>query len=379
MSRTRRAGRAAALGAVLALTLAPILAVPAWANMASPSQPGTPAGEPTAALAGLRIARETLTLDLRPLGALRAGDVRFATVEAVYTVDNPGGPRRLPLEFVALGDDVEAAQVWLDGQPVAAERVGRIDVPALWTVADEAPGLDGAPTEYTADVFNPQGLRFTVDLGPGRHSVRVAYRVQAGSYDTSANPNRTWQVAYSLAPARLWAGFGQLDVAVLLPDGWEAAASLPLRAETAGGSRLVGRFAGVPGDVLAVSVRAPAPAGRRLLHGLAFVAAVAVTGVFGALGGLAVGRRGARAAWALPVSLLGGVSAAAALVALRSIADGLGDSDALGYGSMMLSVVVLGPAVIALGTAFAQTVAVAVARRVRPADAVEPLGPWTRN
>ena len=79
------------------------------------------------------------------------------------------------------------------------------------------------------------------------------------------------------------------------------------------------------------------------------------------------------------MSLLGGVSAAAALVLIRTVADGLGDSDAVGYGSMMLNVVVLGPAVILLGTAVAQVVAVAVAKRVSPAVPYEPFGPGTRN
>ena len=367
------------LAAALGVPLVPV-ARPARANMASPVQPGTPAGEPAAALAGLRIARETLTLDLRPLAAPRAGDVRFATVEAVYGVVNEGAARVLPLEFVALGADVEAGQVWLDGVPVPAVAVARLAVPALWTGIDAAPGLDGVPIPYEAEVGTPRGLRFAVALGAGAHQVRVRYRVRAGSLDAGGRANRTWQVAYSLAPARLWAGFGQLDVAVLVPAGWEAAASLPLRraVDADGGARLVGRFAGLPGDVLAVSARAPEPPLRRVLHGLAFVAALAVAGVFGALGGVAVARRGARTAWALPVSLLGGVGAAAALVALRSIADGLGDSNALGYGAMIVNVVVLGPAVVVLGTLVAQVVAGIVARRVRPA-AGETFGRHTRN
>ena len=356
---------------LLALVIALGIAAPVRANMANPVQPGTPAGEPATALAGLRIARETLTLDLRPLGRARAGDVRFATVEAVYGVVNDGPARRLPIEFVALGSGVEAGQVWVDERPVAAQAIANLDVPALWTGIVAAPGFDGEPLPYEAEVGAARGLRFTLAIGPGQHRVRVRYRVQAGSFDGGDHPNRTWQVAYSLAPARLWAGFGQLDVAVLAPTGWNVAASLPLRAEpdttsADGGERLVGRFASLPGDVLAVSVRAPEPAGRRLLHGLAFLAAFVVAGVFGALGGIAVGRTGRRAAWALPVSFLGGVSAAAALLALRSIADGLGDSHALGYGSMMVNVLVLGPAVLLLGTAVAQTVAARVARRVRP-------------
>ncbi len=370
------------------LLLAVLAAAPARANMANPVQPGTPAGEPTAALAGLRIARETLTLDLRRLAAPRAGDVRFAVVEAVYGIVNDGPARTLPVEFVALGQDVGAGQVWVDEVPVEAQRVARLAVPDLWTGIASSPGFDGEPIAYESATSDPSGLRFTLTIGPGAHRVRVRYRVRAGSNDQGDHPNATWQVAYSLAPARLWAGFGQLDVDVVAPAGWDVAASLPLRREPAASDtaavRLVGRFGQLPGDVLAVSARAPAPVWRRPLHALAFGVAFVVAAIFGVLGGIAVGRRGTKAAWALPVSLLGGVSAAAALVLLRSIADSLGDSSALGYGSIMGSIFLLGPAMLLLGTAVAQTVAAATARRTRRAMAAqrppyEPFGPEMRN
>ncbi len=375
-------------GLLLLLLAATVVATPARANMASPVQPGTPAGEPAAALAGLRIARETLTLDLRRLAAPRAGEVRFAIVEAVYGIVNDGPTRTLPVEFVALGQDVGAGEVWVDEVPVQAQPVARLAVPDLWTGIASSPGLDGEPLPYEAETGAPRGLRFTLAIGPGAHRVRVRYRVRAGSYDGGAHPNRTWQVAYSLAPARLWAGFGQLDLEVIAPAGWDVAASLPLRREPAASDtaavRLVGRFGQLPGDVLAVSARAPAPVWRRPLHALAFLVAFAIAAIFGVLGGIAIGRRGAKAAWALPVSLLGGVSAAAALVMLRSAADGLGDSSAMGYGSIMTSIFFLGPAMLLLGTAVAQTIAAATARRMARAMASrgaprEPFGPEMRN
>ena len=274
-----------------------------------------------------------------------------------------------------LGRDTRSAQVWLDGVPVPVQMHGRLDVPALWTGIAETPGLDGEPLAYEASLADPAGLRFTLAVGPGQHQVRVQYRVRAGSNDAGTHPNRTWQVAYSLAPARLWAGFGQLDVTVLVPEGWDAAASLPLRDD--GGGRLVGRFAGVPGDVLAVAVRAPRPAGRRVLHGLAFLAAVVVAAAFGALGGIAVGRRGARGRRGRCRSRCSAASPPPPrLVVLRSIADGLGDSVAIGYGAMMTNILILGPATLALGTALAQTVVAIVAGRVQTerSEPYEPFG-----
>ncbi len=333
--------------------LAVLLAVPAGANMASPVTPGTPAGEPVVALDGLRIARETLTLDLRPLRLGRP----FGVVEAEYRIVNPGEARTLPLDFVALGQDVGAAEVWLDGRPVAAERVDALAVPPSWRVATRTPALGGDAVPYQADdgLGTPRGLRFTVTVPTGQHAVRVRYRVRLGSYDDGSHPNRVWQLAYSLAPARLWGGFGQLDVSVLAPDGWDVAASLPLRAEA---GALAGRFRGVPGDVLAVSARAPAPALRVPLRVAGVVVGLVVVAFFGFLSGRLAARAG-RSAWsALPGSVLGGVVGGIAFAALVMTADDLGDSTAHGYGTVLAMMFYLGPTAIAVGAALAQAVAV---------------------
>lgn len=340
----------------------------ASANMASPVQPGTPVGEPAASLTGLRVVREALRIDLTPLGRGRP----FARIEATYRIDNPGGdgaanggePRTVPLEFLALGGDLSAAEVTFNGRPVEAERVDSLAVPAAWTAATQTPALGGDPAPYEAEdvVGTPSGLRFTLTVPRGQHVVEVRYRVRVGSYDAGDHPNRVWQVAYGLAPARLWAGFGQLDVEVAVPEGWEAAASLPLRRE---GDRLVGRFPGVPGDVLAVSVRAPAPAGRVPLRLGAALGALLVVGFAGWIGGRLVARSGRSAWWALPASFLGGVGAAALLVALVGVADDLGDSSAYGYGTLMGMIFLGGPLALVVGTALAQAVAWWTARRLR--------------
>lgn len=348
--------------AVALLAALVALAPASRANMASPTEPGTPAGEPPTALQGLRIARERLVLDLTPFARARGtGAVRYARIEAEYQIVNEGAARRVPLAFVALGDDVEAAQVWLDGEPVAARRLNAMPVPDAWRIATATPALDGSePAPFEADALPATGFGFALDVPPGRHRVRVAYRVRAGSYDAGGHPNRVWQLAYSLAPARFWAGFGVLDVAVRVPDGWDAAASLPLRRE---GDALVGQFRGVPGDVLTVSARAPTPVGRLPLRIAAFLTALAVFGFFGWVGGLWTASRDRAAWWALSASFLGGVAGAAAFVALTLTADGLGDSAAFGYGTAIVGVMIVGPLAVVLGTALAQAVAVRVHRR----------------
>ena len=237
-------------------------------------------------------------------------------------------------------------------------------VPPAWTAATQTPALGGAPVPYTADdgLGTPSGLRFVLSIPDGRHLVRVRYRVRAGSYDAGDHPNRVWQLAYALAPARLWAGFDRLDVEVRVPTGWEAATSLPLRREA---DRLVGRFDGVPGDLLAVSVRAPAPALHwpfRIAGGLG---ALVVAGFLGWLAGLWVARAGKTTRAAFPVALLAGVAAAAALIIGVGTADSLGDSSAYGYGTALGLLFVVGPLAIVAGAALAQAVAVVTARRAR--------------
>ena len=334
------------------LLLLLLLAPAASANMANPVQPGTPAGEPSAALDGLRIAREALTLDLRPLGLAR----RYGVVEAEYRIVNRGEARTLPLDFLALGDDIDQPEVWLDEQPVTAQLVDSLAVPASWRSATQTPALDGDAAPYEADetLGTPTGLRFEVTIPPGQHSIRVAYRVLLGSYDSGEHPNRIWQLAYSLAPARLWAGFDVLEVAVLAPPDWEVATSLPLREEA---GALTGRFRGVPGDILAVSVRAPAPVLTVPFRIAALVVPMVVLLFVGFLAGRVVART-ERSHWAaLPASLLAAVVATVARVALVATAADLGDSAAHSYGALMGGIFFAGPLTLAGGLAIAQAVA----------------------
>ena len=351
-----------AVRSLFAIVLVAVLAAPALANMASPTEPGTPAGEPAAALADLRIARETLALDLTPLGNGRP----FATVEAVYRIVNRIGPRIVPLEFLALGDDVRAAEVWLDGRPIAADFIDSLAVPPLWRIAETTPALDGTPLPYDADdgVGTPRGLRFEVAVPRGIHEVRVRYRVRPGSFDAGDHPNRVWQLAYSLAPARRWAGFGGLDVEVRVPDGWEAATTLPLQRR---GATLVGRFGSLPGDVLAVSARAPVPALYVPLRMAAYGVAMLIVLFVGYVSGRLIGPSGRRVWAALPGAFVGGVLAAASVVALTGVASDLGDSAAFGYGTVTGLIFVVGPIALVAGAAATLAVASVVARRYRSA------------
>ncbi|WP_424522035.1 hypothetical protein [Rubrivirga sp.] len=336
-----------------------LFALPAQANMASPISPGTPAGEPAADLEGLRIARERLVLDLTRIGA-----ADYATIEAEYRIVNAGLARVLPLEFLALGSDLEVAQVWLNERPVEAERVDSLAVPPSWTVVSQTPALDGSAYDYqVSDGFGaPSGLRFQVAIPAGQHSIRVRYRARPGTYDDGSHPNKVYQLAYSLAPARRWAGFGQLDLEVRVPAGWDVATSLPLRRE---GDVLIGRFGGVPGDVLAISARAPASPLRGPVRASSYLAWLVVVGLMGLIAGRLAGQAGKRLWAALPGAIFGGLIAAVVFVILQLVALDLGSSSA-GYGSA-ITVMMGGPLAFVLGIGAAQLVAAWAHRRWRPA------------
>ena len=274
----------------------------AAANMANPSQPGQAAGEPGGQLDQMHVEHEQLNIDLRPLehGAP-------AHVEATYSIRNDGPERNVELVFVAAGLDGTDSGVWLNGQSVSF-RAAEGPLPVSWRPPATTPGLDSAALPYLDG--SPGQLLFTLALAPGRHDVRVSYSARAGAY-SGASPTRFWQLGYVLSPARSWASFGTLDVAVQLPPGWAVATDPPL-ART--GDELRGSFDGVPADSLAISTQSPAPP-FPMLWALLAVAIVAVVGALIArAGGRALGRRRRSSLWLLPVSAVASVIGAFVVV-----------------------------------------------------------------
>ncbi len=65
-----------------------------------------------------------------------------------------------------------------------------------------------------------------------------------------------WQLAFVLSPARQWKGFGELDLTVTVPSGWQAAVRPNL---TRRGDVLTGHFSGIPGDSIGLTTRMPLP------------------------------------------------------------------------------------------------------------------------
>jgi hypothetical protein len=315
------------------------------------SRPGDAVGEaaigisesaPAGSLERVRILRETLVIDLRPLERLRP-----AVVEATYRVRNDGETQNLSLIFIAMavspqmkagssvwrggewviaqGDGDVKRGAWLDDRPLdipTSEDTGEGHIPKEWEPPATTPGLEpgkGALPYKAND--NGDLFGYLVNLPPGEHTLRVRYAARPSAYCDDRTHAIYWQLGYVLAPARDWAGFGGLDAKVLLPAGWRAAASPEMRRE---GAALVGAWDSLPADSLAVTAQTDRQA--REDSGTYWTLLIILSAAFTALAFYAgwkagdwLGRRRRTSAWALLVSPL----VAVALLALASLAADL--------------------------------------------------------
>ncbi|HEX8273616.1 MAG TPA: hypothetical protein VF615_13345 [Longimicrobiaceae bacterium] len=360
------------------LLAAVLLAVPASArgNMAEPytgpARAGHAAGEPSGGLRQVFIERERLHIDLRPLA-----DDRPARVEAVYRLRNDGPARALDLVFVAAALAAGEHGVWVDGRPVASVRDTAGALPPSWRVPAATPALGSdAPLAY--QVEGEGTLSFRVALAPGRHEIRVRYPATSSTWVDEDEITAAQQLAYVLAPARDWAGFGGVDVRVDVPRGWRAAAEPELRRE---GDALVGSWDRVPADALALTVRPrdpnPTPywGGWLLLAALGLYLLVRAGRWFGA----DLGRRG-KGAWlalflGVPLSVAWSVAVTLGLAIVPEMvrnAAGPYSNSGYGYGLVFFGVLLL-PALLVVGTAAVQVAAVRARRRALAA--AEPAAP----
>jgi hypothetical protein len=326
----------------------------AFANMASPWQPGVMAGEPYGVTAGLAIRGERLSVDMRPLA-----DRGDALIHAAYTVDNPLETAVVTLDFVATQIS-DTPTVLVDGQAVPSVRQEDAALPESWIPPETAPSFEADAVQL--ETWKPAGVhRFNATIPPGPHTIDVRYSAVPAHFHGHA-VLREHTVAYALAPARAWQSFGGLDVEVLLPPGWEAK-SLP--ALPRAGDALNARFDALPADHLVVTVRPPpvAPPGTLPLWA-------------GLVGGLAIaiffGTRLARRPRFSALLTLGALATASvAAVALVWLADAalVGDLPAhlksrrhsYGHGMALL----LYSATVFIAAALATAVSFMAARRLK--------------
>lgn len=215
----------------LALLLA---TVSAEANMGNPRSGGSLLGEATG-LSTITITREELSIDLRPLA-----DHGLALVNATYHVDNPGEAKQIDVVFVSGDRPVDFSAV-LDGKPLLVTSLpAHVELPESWR---------GRGDQGNRSV--PLGVR--LEIPAGRHDVVVTYKADASHY-RGHKPMVEHELAYILAPARTWGGFGGLDITVHVPAGWDIDITPPLKRT---GDRLTGTFSSIPADAVDISVHAP--------------------------------------------------------------------------------------------------------------------------
>ena len=226
-----------------------LLPASAEANVGSPHYGGQIVAEPTG-LKDVAITRETLTIDLRPLAVKE-----LAHVEAIYHLDNRGPERLLELLFVSGSRRMADFKVWLGDQPVPSAPASQAEVPKSWQPPKQTPGIhDARGLGYYPDRPGGERIAFSITLPPGPQTLKVRYQAEAAFYHRSDQATVYRQFAYVLAPAKDWGSFGGLDVAIHLPEGWQAAFTPEMARE---GDVLRGSFADLPADAIALTVQAP--------------------------------------------------------------------------------------------------------------------------
>ncbi|MCE9561771.1 MAG: hypothetical protein K8U57_06920 [Planctomycetes bacterium] len=276
-------------------TLSALLVVatagPVGANAGPPASGGQVAGEPVG-VRHIRIVRETLSIDLRPVARNEK-----AVIDVVYQLQNDAPRRPLDLLFATGSNEIAGFVVLFDGQPVPVTLASETAIPDSWKPPRETPGFGGGSgIEYAPGTrpANPVKLvAFSLDVPPGAHTLVVKYTAAVGT-NWRGHPLRYHQFAYVLAPARSWEGFGGLDVAVYLPENWAATTTPDLIRE---GDILRGSFPNVPADSIAITFRASDGSYRSVIEITRWLfGSVAFGGLLVAMGiGRWRGRRAARA------------------------------------------------------------------------------------
>lgn len=230
------------------------------ANMAAPWDQGYLTGEPSADVSDLDVLTEHLTVDFTPLAQDKP-----VRVEARYQISNPGEPRQLELVFVAPG--LRSVVVLHQDKEVAHQVKPMASPPPGWEAPDSAPSFGGeAKTIEYERGEGLSGAHFKIPLASGEQSIKVSYEVTPPVYHPAGRPYREHQFAYVLAPAKHWRSFGELNLELKMPPGFE------YRSEPA--LKLQERFAQLPADAFVITV---ARQGRFVDY------AVGVTGAAGAL------------------------------------------------------------------------------------------------
>jgi hypothetical protein len=277
--------------AVAAASAATFLtAVPALADAAPSWSPGDPVGVPSGAVQDVFIEHEDLSMDLVGLNPSNAnyqqgsGSRPSAAILAAYTLRNDGAAKGIDLVFITASREVSKVGVVFDGATIPAKVGPARPVPPSWKPPTGTPNPGGGP-DLPYATGGSAGLAFHIELGAGRHTMATRYQAAPSVRSGNAEDAQPvwWQTAFVLSPARQWKGFGDLDVSVRVPSGWQAAVRPNLNRR---GDVLSGHFEGIPADSIGVTARMQVPPDWRTIAWIWGMVAIlflsTVTGCVGA-------------------------------------------------------------------------------------------------
>lgn len=108
---------------------------------------------------------------------------------------------------------------------------------------------DKTPYQDHELMYNPyngnlRSAKFTLNLPKGKHQLKAKYKAEPTVYK-NIGVMKGWQFAYSLAPARDWKSFGELNLNIKIPKDWKFFSNLKLDQN---GETLTGNFNEIPAD-----------------------------------------------------------------------------------------------------------------------------------
>lgn len=243
-------------------------AASAWANMAAPSQGAILTSEPNG-LEKIYIRRERLTLDFRGVAETQAS--RTVAVEAVYDIENTDADKTLKLIFVLGINEVKDFNFYLDEQLLPSKFDDYSKLPKQWKAPLSTPWHDNKTLGFFPSDNIQKTALIELTIPKGRHVLKAQYNASPATYSGFA-PRQLYQFAYVLAPARNWAGFGGLDLTILMPEGWELITA-PAMEQT--GATMQKHFDQIPADALGFTFGKPLPPGYYQLDEVFFWLALA--------------------------------------------------------------------------------------------------------
>ncbi|MDO8670784.1 MAG: hypothetical protein Q7O66_05055 [Dehalococcoidia bacterium] len=204
----------------------------------------------------VRIDRERLSFDL-------TGDLNQALVKASYDLANVSG-KDVSLDLTFIASQSGALVVSLDGTPLVVRESPTDGLPKEWVaITSGIDPLTGQDYDLGGPLDSREGSRafsFRLQLPAGKSGTLDARYTARLGFDRDRYSYNVHHLAYVLGPAKNWAGFGTLDVSVIVPSRYVLASSPSLNkiSNSNGAARYGGTFQGIPGELLRLSTVASA-------------------------------------------------------------------------------------------------------------------------